>query len=101
MFTVAGAMVETSIVVLVLTVELWYAGDAVVVLLMSDQGMVMDAGEPRIDGITVVTSTGLKLAELTVVTVAANTSAGEGVVVLVVNSGVKSTAGETEEGLSG
>lgn len=77
-------------------VELWYEGDTVVVLLMSDQGMVMDAAEPRIDGITVVTSTGLKLAELTVVTVAAKTSAGEGVVVPVANSGVRSTAADVE-----
>lgn len=77
-------------------VELWYEGVTVVALLISDHGMVMDAAEPRIDGMTVVTSTGLKLAELIVVTVVTNTSAGEGVVVLAIGSGVKSTAGDVE-----
>lgn len=45
-------------------------------LLISDQGIVIDADDPLIEGMVVVTSTGLKLTDL-VVTPAKNSSAGE------------------------
>lgn len=45
-------------------------------LLISDQGMVMAVADPLIDGIIVVTSTGLKVVE-TLVTLATNSSAGD------------------------
>lgn len=49
----------------------------VILLLISDHGIVIDAGDPRIDGMTVVTSIGLKYVDLVVITPAANSSAGE------------------------
>lgn len=49
----------------------------VVLLLISFQGIVIDAGEPLMEGITVVTLTGWKSTDLFVVTLATNASAGE------------------------
>lgn len=51
-----------------------------VMLPMSDHGIVIGAAEPRIEGMTVVTSIGLKLIGLVVVTLATKLSAGDAVV---------------------